>query len=1081
MRVLKKERKGFTILELLAAVVIVGIIATLAIIAINRYVLQGHNVIDNQIEKQLILATKNYYSDNKTKFINIDEKGVVVWYTTLNANNYISNDLVDSNGNSCAKSYVVVKKDKSKYSYTGCIICDNDGYNNTKDKKECSESLDNTIYCQWTDPNGNKLNKTYLGVKKNNQVTLKLTCKGKGIKFVNGSTLDVDNMISSELGNLEKLHYLPYHNSKKELVSFTSNIKYTALPNSNGNGAVSFNKNSAYVVDNSGQKVPNVLTSYDGIVIDGKGPSCTLSGPYKDSSLKTSVKAVKDGSVVYYSLVCKDDNNVNGSIEKSGFKSSDSINELNIVSKPKNDAKEKSAIISVSVKATKGSSSKFNLTYKKDQLFDNYDNGNDEVSSSIKGSSSTLVIDDEPPTCTFTGPALNATYKTRKSALNIVDEYPNDYVYYELKCTDEGGIDSSTFKFSDIQNNGFSRIEQSDTMKSVENNGVVIGYKYDIMAYENPNAVPNTTKATLKYNKSNLSDSVGNKGEGTIESSPVIMIDNNAIPSCNITYSGNNDGSGTLTGVMSDKIGLKKYAWSTEVGEPDQNDYIDINGTSNSVTDKIFKSGTYYLHMINELGLPGYCQLESEYIVINAPGNPEIEASDGKSSGDWHKKDYKLTAKGSNSGVVYHIGTNKNNLSSSSTEDVDYETKGTIYYAEACWRKNTDICSETVQYKALLDKTPPTCTLTMRKFSGFLNNDGSIPSKNDEGEYEDDHWTQYGVKISMSCSDNKNGSGLKSRQITKPGGRDDLGKWTAITSAEGDGEHVVTATAEDIAGNTFTKSVTVKRDTTAPVLEISIVPEDKGQRLCKSKSVIVTCTDERSGISAMTAGDYKTQAVSKEETLKNAPGGSGKSVMKQEVKFSASGSRYVRAGCVDGALNGTWTGDVYGVDAYYSLPKSRTKTKSSDGYRTESDCLDANDECESRYRRTKYTNGKAQYSWEWVQDRTSQDTTKKGPVTWCKASTACEYYGTSKGCNETIANASTNKGKRRCRNCTGGNGEKVDYTLDECKLTGYSNYNSDTDYPTSCTESGTKGETESYTACSGSASWYVGYKYSCSW
>ena len=1066
------SKKGFTIIELLAAVVIVGIIISLAVIAINKYILQGRNAVDNQLEKQLILASKNYFNDNKTKFINIDEKGVVVWYTTLKAENYMSNDLVDSNGNSCAKSYVVVSKDKTKYSYIGCIMCDNDGYNNTKDKKECSESLDNNIYCQWTDPNGNKLNKTYLGVKKNNQVTLKLTCKGKGIKFVNGSTLDVKNMFSSELGELEKLDYLPYHNSKKELVSFTSNIKYTTLPNSNGNGVVSFNENSAYVVDNSGQKVPNVLTSYDGIVIDGEGPSCTLSGPYKDSSLKTSVKAVKNGSVVYYSLVCKDDNNVNGSIETSGFKSSDSISELNIVSKPKNDTKEKSAIISV--KVTKGSSSKLKLTYKKDQLHDNYDNGNDETTSKVNGKTSELVIDDQAPVCTFNGPALNATYKTRKSALNIVDDHPDDYVYYELKCTDENGIDPSTFKFSDIQNNGFSRIEQSSTMKSVENNGVLIGYKYDIIAYENPNAVPNTTKATLKYNKSNLSDSVGNKGEGTIESSPVIMIDNNAIPSCNITYSSNNDGSGKLTGVMSDKIGLKKYAWSTEVGEPAQSDYKDVSGTSNSVTYEIYKSGTYFLHMINELGLPGYCQFDGGHIVINQPKNPKIEASDEIPSGDWHKQNYTLTAKESNSGVTYYLGTSNYSIPSGATKQVNYNTNGTTYYAKACWTRNTNVCSDTVQYEALLDKTPPTCELTMRKFSGFLNDNGSIPSKNDEGEYEDDHWTQYGVKISMSCSDNKDGSGLKKRQIIKPGGRNDLGSWTAITSAEGDGEHVVTASAEDIAGNTFTKSVTVKRDTTAPVLKISIVPEDKGQKLCKSKSVIVTCTDERSGISAMTADDYKTQAVSKEETLKNAPGGSGEKVMKKEVKFSESGSRYVRAGCVDGALNGTWTGDVYGVDAYYLLPTNRTKTESSKGYEEESDCLNDNAECESRYRRTKYTNGKAQYSWEFLKSRTSQETTKKGPVTWCKASTACEYYG-STTCNSNKLN------KKRCRDCTGGKGKKVNYTLDECKFTGYSNYNSDTDYPTSCTKSGTEGKTENYTACSGSASWYVGFNYSCSW
>lgn len=1013
MRVLKKERKGFTILELLAAVVIVGIIVTLATLTIGKYIKQGHDTIDNQIEKQLILASKDYFNDNKTKFINIDEKGIVVWYTTLNANNYISNDLVDSNGNSCAKSYVVVKKDKSKYSYTGCIICDNDGYNNTKDKKECSESLDNTIYCQWTDSNGNKLNKTYLGVKKNNRVTLKLTCKGKGIKFVNGSTLDVDNMISSELGNLEKLDYTPYHNSKKELVSFTSNIKYTVLPNSNGNGAVSFNENSAYVVDNSGQKVPNVLTSYDGIVIDGKGPSCTLSGPYKDSSLKTSVKAVKDGSVVYYSLVCKDDNNVNGSIEKSGFKSSDSINELNIVSKPKNDAKEKSAIISVSVKATKGSSSKFNLTYKKDQLFDNYDNGNDEVSSSIKGSSSTLVIDDEPPTCTFTGPALNATYKIRKSALNIVDEYPNDYVYYELKCTDEGGIDSSTFKFSDIQNNGFSRIEQSGTMKSVENNGVVIGYKYDIMAYENPNAVPNTTKATLKYNKSNLSDSVGNKGEGTIESSPVIMIDNDAIPSCNITYSSNNDGSGTLTGVMSDKIGLKKYAWSTEVGEPDQSDYIDINGTSNSVTDKIFKSGTYYLHMINELGLPGYCKLEAEYIVINAPKNPKINASDKNSSGDWHNENYTLTAQDSNSGVTYYMGTSENSLSVGSSKDVNYETKGTIYYAKACWNNNTDICSQTVQYKALLDKTPPTCTVKKTKY-------GNVCPEEARGEnYQYNYWTQCGVTVELSnCSDSI--SGLDSSSST-----------SASKNYYSEKEHTVSfAEIKDQAGNYYTSgSNKIKIDRTPPTVTWSV---KDGATLIVGDTVTATCSDSASGMAGF--GGIFINGSDKDYGTDIVYG------ISKKVTFLTTGTKKLYAACSDDAGNPTYE-DKAGSNAEITVTVKRkeysfSKKDYGSGTCPSGNCCSSSPTTcnEDNHGKMQYKDCEAEttttYDWKYTKKGSSSTAYSGKAGTWCKNNGFAADFA---GCDGSGNYCTSSVLGETCRKSSGGDGAIVNCTIYTCK------------------------------------------------
>ena len=112
------KKKGFTIIELLAAIVIVGILASVAVLVINRYILQGHDTVNKQLEKQLVLSAKSYYSDNESNFKNVDENGVIIWYTTLKANDYITNDLKDSDGNSCSKSYVVFKDNKSFNSST---------------------------------------------------------------------------------------------------------------------------------------------------------------------------------------------------------------------------------------------------------------------------------------------------------------------------------------------------------------------------------------------------------------------------------------------------------------------------------------------------------------------------------------------------------------------------------------------------------------------------------------------------------------------------------------------------------------------------------------------------------------------------------------------------------------------------------------------------------------------------------------------------------------------------------------------------------------------------------------------------
>ena len=230
------KKKGFTIIELLAAIVIVGILASVATLVVNRYILQGHDTVDNQLDKQLVLSAKSYYSDNKKNFINVDDTGVVVWYTTLKANDYITNALEDSNGNSCSKSYVVVKDDK----YTSCIICDNGGYNNTKNEV-CTQSLANNISCEWRDNNGRVLtenDKTYLGIKKSNKATFKLYCKGRGITFndpegkVNKLYYPTKRMFTHVNGSIEvpndQNNFNTSKNSKNEITSFTANVIYTA-------------------------------------------------------------------------------------------------------------------------------------------------------------------------------------------------------------------------------------------------------------------------------------------------------------------------------------------------------------------------------------------------------------------------------------------------------------------------------------------------------------------------------------------------------------------------------------------------------------------------------------------------------------------------------------------------------------------------------------------------------------------------------------------------------------------------------------------------------------------------------------
>ena len=117
-----------------------------------------------------------------------------------------------------------------------------------------------------------------------------------------------------------------HNNNNAGMRDFTSIVTFKASSiNTFEKGSVTFRTGASYVKNKNtkiNEDIYNEEITYDGIVIDGKGPSCNLTGPYKDSGLKTSVKSVKNGSTVYYGLKCNDDSNisnVDANTIKNGF------------------------------------------------------------------------------------------------------------------------------------------------------------------------------------------------------------------------------------------------------------------------------------------------------------------------------------------------------------------------------------------------------------------------------------------------------------------------------------------------------------------------------------------------------------------------------------------------------------------------------------------------------------------------------------------------------------------------------------------------------------------------------------------
>ena len=1005
-----KKFKGFTILELLVALVIMGIVLSLAVMAINRYVIFGHNTIDKQLEKQLELSTKNYLNDNKST-LKVDDS-LIVWYTTLKSNNYMTNDLIDSNGNSCGKSYVVVKKElgKNEYNYSTCITCDNGGYSNISSKKECTSNFASSLNCTFT----RKDDKKVLGVNTNNTDELSLVCRGNSSVGFSNNASSLESVFTISNGEIVSIDDDSIiKNDKKSSINAT--IKVRTI-NSNALTIV-FNGDSSSSKLGFTDKKTNVWTNHAAIPItipvDGVGPKCSLSGPYKDSSYKEQVKAVKSGSKVYYRLVCNDDNGIKTkSLTKDNFVINDVVSDVKI--NVDNNNKSLTGDIEVVI-SNNHSSKELNLAINSNSILDEFDNGNEMIYSMVENENSVLVIDDQAPGCSFSGPSSDINIKYSKTKMNIALS-PTDYVYYSLKCDDENDI-VNNFSINNITNNGFSKIELAKT-NDVTYGSTHRGYEYIIKAY----STKSEGTGYLTYNVNNTIDKVGNAGvNNVISSNKAKMLDYTKIPKCDISTSYASDyRSATLTGNMIDEKGLSGYAWSNDYGEPSR--YYTTSGTSNSVSNTITSNGYYYLHMKNVNDLTGYCLVYITSIKEAPPETPVLEASDEISSGDWHNSNFTLTASGSGSNVTYYYGTSSYSLPYTSPISVSSETSGTTYYAKACSTKDHTNCSDVARYNALLDKTKPTCTLSGTKSNG--------------DSYSAGYWTMYNVTMNLSSSDSMSGINTSKTSLVNPFNNRSYtsGSFTTSVSNGRLGVGTVTATCTDIAGNTSNaNSFSLKIDKEDP--KVSLSPA--GKKLTGETKITLECSDgSGSGV---------------ESKSMTSPSGSTYS---QHFTISKSGGT-VKATCKDVVGNKSEISETYTPPCTWSSWSNPTTTYSTSCTPSSTDTKKVT--CTSGYKeKIKYT-GKATYSYAFSSTKSiivkgtgaskSHCATKLDFIDSCRKSTDVGKYK--------FVSAAKKSGDTRC-------------DVKECvkKISGYANYTAGKPtYSKTCTATGAKGRSETYTIC----------------
>ena len=122
------NKRGFSLVELLAVVVILGLLSAIGIVATNTLVDKAKNEKMDSQKNTITLSAQTYMQNNKNLVPKIIGESSIIKVSDLRMTKYLTEDIKNDKGESCMeKSYVrVYKLSNTEYTYTTFLYCGNE-------------------------------------------------------------------------------------------------------------------------------------------------------------------------------------------------------------------------------------------------------------------------------------------------------------------------------------------------------------------------------------------------------------------------------------------------------------------------------------------------------------------------------------------------------------------------------------------------------------------------------------------------------------------------------------------------------------------------------------------------------------------------------------------------------------------------------------------------------------------------------------------------------------------------------------------------------------------------------------------